>query len=1003
MDPLYAWARRDSSTDRELAYDQRFVYVREHLAVTIGFNRNENRTVYAHTPLIDFYSARRRELFVPAHEVSVFDRANPFSAVPRILAQVTSDNPDLLFLTKIFGLRSDTRVVILNGVTIGPQMSTFMLEHLTDAKLPRNFIIGVDNVLTEIGLHFAYLLSKLYSRITLLQPAISSQRYLVCMGFVGFDLISREDIASIANQNRVSPLSGFFTRVPDAFKEWLTVVNNVHLGILAENLVNLIESKKAFDRGQRYWPNVSYDMKRVVNFLTNQPTSAVVIRPKGLKVSKVPDEKFVFGLHLYGEPDDFTGVPLHKVLDFETDKRLIYAPSQDRERGGIHWGQRKLLLSEVDFFTSNIEKGEKSIAFYIGAAPFEHGAILSKWFPKLNFWLCDPRNVWSPKLGTAISEGKVLTTTAWFDLEFAEKIAALLKGDIKGTVEYLNAKGTDVTESALSEFVKDVKNFFFLSDIRSTDPASSGKVQHELSVHEDMQLQLRCAQRISDALPPGVRFMSSLKFRLPFIPEIGGADYTYGKGTLHTQPWSRMASTELRLWHDPKEGMDTYNKIAVEEIMMYHNNVLRSCRFGKIRLPNGDSVAGYCECHDCHYEVSILSNFLTKFRTEVANPLGQLKAYVDLMDSDTGFGMTLEAKSTDIRLRGGKFYLASKFSPLKELDRATLYYKTREQLELLAGITKEQVDAFTLYRIYTNATIDSDRSARALSRIAGIEVNKVNGILTQFAKVYEDAKTKMEARWARYKDPEPTLSINKLAGNKGFYNITAQLLSGPDQKPQKNSTIGFHKSLLRRFLIKMERYYDLTDRDLMQEPVVLARAYAILKRFGTLWIDHFALSLDSIYNANEELPGMLNGGSVLSAKEIADGIFEEKYTATFPDLELDFADHTSVFALDPENRIVPSSYVTVFYPDIEPIWSEAADLWKDILRARSPDQPLAVVFVVPSDLANIVLKDAGNLFRSNNEFKGRAFDSMKNAEVTLAKPHSVIVLATQSSEFAIKL
>lgn len=1033
MDPIYVWAKRDSSTAHSLAYDQQFVYQREGFKPKLAFSRVESKVVYASTELIDFYTAQKRELYVPSREIAVFERANPFSSVPRILAEskITSDSADMRSLSEVFGLDDNTLMITLSGATIGSQISNFIVEYLLDDELPTNFVIGVDNMLTEISLHFAYILSKLYHRITLLQPAISSQRYLICMGFAGFGLLLRQDLSLIVSQNKANPLVKMFEAVPSPFVEWLTLVNNVHLGIASEILANTIESKKAFDRGERYFPGVSYDIKRVVNLLSDLPVEPVVLRPRFLKLSKQTDEKFVFGLHLFGEPEDFsggvssrnqpgssatTGRPLHRTLNVEADEKMEYEPSQDIQRGGIHWGQRKLLMAEVDFLSQNSIPGEKSIAFYIGAAPFEHGSVLAQWFPNVNFWLCDPRgDQWSKKITHLITDGRVITTTAWFDLEFAQQICKLLdctgkssgqlpsSDTLKEVAMYLNQRGTETSEVALGDFIKGVKSFFFLSDIRSTDPSLVGNVQHELSVHDDMQLQKEAAEILSAAIPPEIKFMSSLKFRLPFIPEIGSPDYLYGKGSLHTQVWSRMSSTELRLWWNPKDGLQTYNKIAVEQIMMHHNTVLRSARFGKLLVP------GYCECHDCHYEVQVISEYLLKFHSNVRDPIGQVSTYVDMMKDC--FGRTLEAKSTGLRTDDQKLRRLDKFSPRKELDRAALYYRTRASLMAASNATEEQVDTFSLYRLFTNAPADSERAVLAWSQIANIQIKQAEDTLRSYASTLKTEREKMEARWASSKDaPEPRLEISKIgravqkkADDKGFYHISAILPGASDAPGKKVSTIGFHKDILRRVLIKMERFYDLTDRDLREDHVVLMRAFAILKRFGTVWSDHFALSLDPIYALNEELPGMLNGGSIFSTPEVSEGLLNANYTAVYPDIELDFAQHTTVFSLDPNRRIIPSNYVTVFYPDIEPLWREVADLWKDVLRKRSKDQPLTVVFLVPAHLDSLVIADTPGLFKSRNEYKGRVFNVLKNAEVMLPVPHNVIVLATPGSTFEIKL
>ena len=56
----------------------------------------------------------------------------------------------------------------------------------------------------------------------------------------------------------------------------------------------------------------------------------------------------------------------------------------------IHLGQRKLLLTEVQFLTKYCDKAQNII--YVGAAPGHHITYLSELFPNNIFHLYDPRN-----------------------------------------------------------------------------------------------------------------------------------------------------------------------------------------------------------------------------------------------------------------------------------------------------------------------------------------------------------------------------------------------------------------------------------------------------------------------------------------------------------------------------------------------------------------------------------------------------------------------------------
>lgn len=53
-----------------------------------------------------------------------------------------------------------------------------------------------------------------------------------------------------------------------------------------------------------------------------------------------------------------------------------------------HWGQRKLLLAEVEFLTQHAQPGITCV--YAGAAPGTHIEFLAQLFPEVQFVLVDP-------------------------------------------------------------------------------------------------------------------------------------------------------------------------------------------------------------------------------------------------------------------------------------------------------------------------------------------------------------------------------------------------------------------------------------------------------------------------------------------------------------------------------------------------------------------------------------------------------------------------------------
>ena len=87
-------------------------------------------------------------------------------------------------------------------------------------------------------------------------------------------------------------------------------------------------------------------------------------------------------------------IDLSRIL-LNTAKRERYSKRTTKVTNVIHWGQRKLLLTEIEFLTMYFEKktnDKPTYVIYAGAAPGNHILYLSKLFPTVHFELYDPRN-----------------------------------------------------------------------------------------------------------------------------------------------------------------------------------------------------------------------------------------------------------------------------------------------------------------------------------------------------------------------------------------------------------------------------------------------------------------------------------------------------------------------------------------------------------------------------------------------------------------------------------
>lgn len=237
------------------------------------------------------------------------------------------------------------------------------------------------------------------------------------------------------------------------------------------------------------------------------------------------------------------------------------------KRSTRHYGQRKLLLSEIEFLTKmyskyNLLKEKKVILLYVGAAPGYHIPILIEMFPNLYCHLFDPANF------TIYNKNHIKIFQEFFTNDHVEKY---------------NKKATK-------------KPILFVSDIR--DPFYDNSRTDQLQ--NDMRLQQEWAVGIK---PLGAMF----KFRLLFDDK--ETKYLYGNSYLPV--WGPLTTTETRLICN-KDDTENWTKYKMysdrdhEQRMMYFNNVYRMNLFKH----NVSDVPGICHCYDCTSEVIIVSEYL---------------------------------------------------------------------------------------------------------------------------------------------------------------------------------------------------------------------------------------------------------------------------------------------------------------------------------------------------------------------------------------------------------
>jgi len=220
------------------------------------------------------------------------------------------------------------------------------------------------------------------------------------------------------------------------------------------------------------------------------------------------------------------------------DIETPYRRRKDDEKTAISWGQRKLLITLVQFLTYfwKSQKIPNPIVVYAGAAPGISIAITSLLFPEVTFHCYDPLP---------------------YKIKANEKIKLYQDFFTDKTAQYWAAKQ------------KENGNIFFISDIRTADYLLAKDLdENESQIMEDMENQKRWHKIIKPV-------KSHLKFRLPYTGGNRPEEVKYLYGYLLKQPYAGQTSTESRLVPLDNETEIMWSCRKYQSQMFHHNIVIR--------------------------------------------------------------------------------------------------------------------------------------------------------------------------------------------------------------------------------------------------------------------------------------------------------------------------------------------------------------------------------------------------------------------------------------------
>lgn len=266
------------------------------------------------------------------------------------------------------------------------------------------------------------------------------------------------------------------------------------------------------------------------------------------------------------QPRKFTASDL--IINRNSQKEK-YRQRTGEEKKSVHWGQRKLLLSEIEFFTLYWNRNEipNPLCVYAGAAPGTHISLLSLLFPEFKFHLYDPRNF------NIQPNDKISIFNEYFTNEVALRYAG--RNDVFFVSDIRTSSQFDLQKEFFIEY--GINEFNEYGDPIGdediiTRARTDAQVKNEDQIWGDHLMQ----QEWVVLMNPEHAY---LKFRLPYA--LGGINriLEYLNGVVYWQMWQPATSTETRL--KPIRGVNGQYEVTqwsildYEEYCFYHNIVTR--------------------------------------------------------------------------------------------------------------------------------------------------------------------------------------------------------------------------------------------------------------------------------------------------------------------------------------------------------------------------------------------------------------------------------------------
>ena len=351
-----------------------------------------------------------------------------------------------------------------------------------------------------------------------------------------------------------------------------------------------------------------------------------------------------------------TFVPIIKMSQIK--KTLPYEYCKDSKSFGLHIGQRKLLLGEVQFLTYN----KQPYCIYPGAAPGHKTHFLSLLFPDIKFILIDPNIFEIVLTNKNISFRKEKhpdivmlynhypTQSNTYDKN--KNIEEMNDKEVDKLIEFINNTNYKIyiienyMTQKLSEILKKLGKCSFIEDIRSNvtlkAPVDFDIVWNRSMVHnwisvlkpEVSMVKFRipyfnAKENLNDYPFSKDDFELSKSFGVDFVADYDNGEFKMSKSELYLQTWGGENTSEMRGWIYKKNinKIIAYKLKTIEGKLFYYNKVLRVTYHTN---PYTIKSLHLCNCNDCCIETKIWMEYI-----DVTKSKNTLSYFIKLADTLT--------------------------------------------------------------------------------------------------------------------------------------------------------------------------------------------------------------------------------------------------------------------------------------------------------------------------------------------------------------------------------